>query len=128
MALFPSRLQPDSATIVGVLTAGGVYLIYNNAVPSLADLREMAPHDESAEKERKKAAWTSALLIATVFVISRDVNSYIISGGALVVIDLMHKHANMVHPMTQQIDEPTEFGPSTAATYNLPDYQEAQGQ
>lgn len=124
-----SRLQsPDSATIVGLVTAAGVYLIYNNSMPSVTDLRTAAPHDDHAESSRKAAAWKSAALIGVVFLVARDINSYIISGAALVGIDYMYKHANATNPQTGKLDVSNagdSVAPSLAQAYPLPDYQEA---
>lgn len=104
-----SRLKPDTATMVGLLTAGGVYLIYNNALPTVADVRTADPHDGDVEAARKAATWKGLALIGAVFLVARDLNSYIISGSALIGIDLMYKHANAVHPATGKID--TDTGP-----------------
>jgi|SRR5215831_3362418 len=105
-----SRLQPDSATSVGILTAVGVYLIYNNALPNTADVRLAPPNNSDVESARKAAAWKSAGLITLVFLVARDLNSYIISGGALVGIDYLYKHANAIQPTTGKFE--------TGGTYN----------
>src|SRR5215467_10444462 len=89
-----SRLQPDSATSVGILTAIGVYLIYTNSPPDNHDV----------ERARRGAAWKSAALITLVFVVARDLNSYIISGGALFGLDYMYKHHNMIQPATGRLE------------------------
>jgi len=128
--MFPSKLaNVEGGTMVGLLTAAGVYLIYQNALPSTADIREAAPHDESVERERKKAAWESLALIGGVFLISRDLNSYIVSGIALVGIDYMHKHANAIHPATQQVDVnggADSVAPDMADAYAMPDYTDEE--
>lgn len=120
-----SRLQPDSATTVGILTAAGVYLIYQHALPNLTDIRASGPHDADVESARRVAAWQSAGLIALVFLVARDLNSYIISGAALVGIDYMVKHENATHPGTGKLD--TGYGGSimdadSAQLHPLPDY------
>lgn len=122
-----SKLQPDSATMVGLLTAAGVYLIYNNAVPNLTELRAAPPHDGDVETSRKHAAIKSAVLVGLVFVVARDINSYIISGAALVGIDYMVKHANGTHPMTGKLDISTtdQVSPGLATAYALPDYTDS---
>lgn len=102
-----SRLQPDSATMVGLLTAAGVYLIYNNALPTAADIRLGPPNDNDIEASRRSAAIKSTLLIGLVFLVARDLNSYIISGGALVGIDYMYKHHNAIEPTTGKLDAGT---------------------
>jgi hypothetical protein len=117
----------DSATMVGVITAAGVYLIYENALPKVTDLRMNDPHDDVVESARKGAAWKSALLIGVVFLVARDLNSYMISGAALVGIDYMYKHANAIHPHTNAVDtvsDGTSMAPSLDTT-PLPEYQMA---
>jgi hypothetical protein len=112
-----SRLQPDSATMVGLLTAAGVYLIYSNSLPTMADIRLGPPNDNDVEATRKSAAWKSAVLIGLVFLVARDLNSYIISGGALVGIDYMYKHHNAIEPSTGRLDggTPMTIAPGAGA-------------
>jgi hypothetical protein len=117
-----SRLQPDSATTVGILTAAGVYLIYNNSLPKVADLRTIEAGNQDAESARKAAAWKSAGLIAIVFLVARDLNSYIISGAALVGIDLMYRHANQVNPQTGKVDTSQDM--QQATVYPMAEYVE----
>ncbi len=119
MANLLSRLEPDSATEVGLLTAIGIYLIYQNALPSIADIRQAPPHDGDVETSRKAAAWKSAALITLVFIVARDLNSYIISGAALIGLDYMYKHNNAVQPTTGAVDVNTATTPNV---YPLPEY------
>lgn len=122
MAEFKSRLvNADSGTVVGLLTAAGVYLIYNNALPSVSDIRVSDAHDGDIETERKHATWMGAVLVGAVFLISRDLNSYIISGAALVGIDLMYKHANATHPGTGKLDV-SSSAQSVGSAYSMPEY------
>lgn len=113
----------DSATTIGVLTAAGVYLVYNNALPSIADIRTAHAHDDDVDTARKHAAYLSVAIIGGVFLISRDVNSYIISGAALVGLDLLYKHANTVNPGTGKADVLTmhDVVPDNVV-HPLPDY------
>lgn len=121
-----SRLKPDSATTVGILTAAGVFLIYNNAMPNMTDLRMAPAHNPDVETARKHAAWMSAGLVGIVFLVARDFNSYIISGAALVGIDYLYKHNNGTNPGTGKLDVNTSgsIAPSMAeaSSYPMPDY------
>jgi len=124
-----SRLKPDSATTVGVITAAGVFLIYQNALPAATDVRSAMPHNEDVEAARKHAAWMSVALIGVVFLVARDLNSYIISGAALVGIDLMHKHANAVHPNTGKLDTGNSglsIAPGLENAYPMPEYADSE--
>ncbi len=125
MPMLSKLSAPDSATMVGLLTAAGVYLIYQNALPRVADVRAAAPHDTDVEAARRAAAWKSAALVALVFVVARDLNSYIISGAALFGIDYMYKHNNAVHPATGKLDVSTSgesIAPGMAQAYPMPEY------
>ena len=122
-----SRLKPDSATMVGLLTAGGVYLIYNNAMPHMTDVMAANAHDADVEKTRKMAALKSAALIGLTFLVARDFNSYVISGAALVGIDYMYKHANATNPATGKLDISSSGvsiapGMAEAENYPMPSY------
>lgn len=122
---FLSNLKPDSATQVGLLTAAGVYLIYSNAMPNMTDIRTTEPHNDDVESERRQAAWKSAALIGLVFLVSRDLNSYIISGAALFGIDYMYKHSNAVHPATGKVDTGGSGESIDGSTYAMPNYAES---
>lgn len=115
----------DSGTVVGLFTAAGVYLIFNNALPNVTDIRGAMPHNNDVEKARKTAAWEAAGLVGLVFLVARDLNSYIISGAALVGIDLMYKHANAVHPATGKVDT-SNSGQSVSNVYPLPEYSDQE--
>jgi hypothetical protein len=116
-----SKLQPDTATSVGILSAVGVYLIYQNSLPNLADIRLAPANDNTVEKARKAAAWKSAGLITIVFLVARDLNSYIISGAALVGLDYMYKHSNAVNGTTGKLDT-SAGGGSPVAQYPMAAY------
>lgn len=128
MPIFKSTLAvdgPGRATLVGAVTALGVYAIYNQGMPNITDLRSVAPHNEDAEKARKHSALVSAALIGGVFLVARDINSYIISGIALIAIDSAYKHANAVNPGTGKVATDNS-GQSISNVYPLPEYADAQ--
>jgi hypothetical protein len=109
-------------------TAMGIFLIYNNAVPTLADIRTEPPHNDDIEKARKAAAVKSAGLVGLSFLIARDLNSFMISGLALIAMDYSVKHANGTHPATGKLDDdavPVLGGDSTSNVYPMPDYADA---
>ena len=122
-----SRLKPDSATMVGLLTAAGVVLIYQNALPSIADIRVAAPNDEDLDTSRKHAAWVSAALVGVVFVVARDLNSYIISGAALVGVDYLYKHNNAFNPHSGKLEGQmrTSITTDDNIVHPMPQYEES---
>jgi hypothetical protein len=121
---------PEGSITVGLAEAAAVYVIYQSALPSHIDIRAADPHNRDVEAARKAAAWKSAAVLGVVFLMTKDVNSFLIGGLALGGIDMMVKHANGVHPgtgklaapgapQTQQTNAPAG---DNAAAFPLPDY------
>jgi len=128
-----SVLKPDSSVMVGLAEAAAVYVIYQSALPSHADIRSAPAHDQTIDSARKAAAWKSAAVLGFVFLLTQDVNSFLIGGLALGGIDLMTKHANGTNPSTGKLQAPgsqiTQMqgqqqagGPDNAEAYPLADY------
>jgi len=101
-----SVLKPDSSVMVGLAEAAAVYVIYQSALPSHADIRSAPAHDNTIESARKAAAWKSAAVLGFVFLLTQDLNSFLIGGLALGGIDLMTKHANGTNPATGKLQAP----------------------
>jgi hypothetical protein len=129
MPSLKSVLKPDSSVMIGLAEAAAVYVIYQSALPSHADIRVAKPHDSDVEGARKAAAWKSAAVLGFVFLITQDLNSFLIGGLALGGIDLMTKHANGVNPATGKLAGSTAGSAIVNATgqndtaFPLPDYQ-----
>lgn len=94
---------PEGSIITGLAEAAAVYAIYQASVPNLADIRSADPQNIDVESARKAAAWKSAAILGLVFLITHDLNSFLIGGAALGGIDYMVKHSNGVHPATGKL-------------------------
>lgn len=116
-----SVLKPDSSVTIGLAEAAAVYVIYQAALPSHADIRSAMPHDRDVEASRKRAAWHAAAVLGFVFLLTQDVNSFLIGGAALGLIDLQVKHANAVHPSTGKMAGPDPMT-GDVRDFALPDY------
>ncbi|SRR5579871_6882797 len=114
-------LKPDSSVMVGLAEAAAVYVIYQAALPNHADIRSAPPHNSDIESARKAAAWKSAAVLGFVFLLTRDLNSFLIGGLALGGIDYMTKHANGISPSTGKLAAGaaiTQPGPAAPAAGN----------
>jgi hypothetical protein len=128
-----SVLKPEGSITIGLGEAAAVYVIYQSALPNHSDIRSADPHNTDIEASRKRAAWKAASILGLVFLITQDVNSFLIGGAALAGIDLMVKHANAVHPATGKMAG-SDGGPGAPGTdavdlstaTPLPDYADAQ--
>lgn len=98
-----SVLKPDSSVMAGLAEAAAVYVIYQAALPNHADIRSAPPHNSDIESARKGAAWKSAAVLGFVFLLTQDLNSFLIGGLALGGIDYMTKHANGISPSTGKL-------------------------
>jgi hypothetical protein len=122
-----SVLKPESSITIGLAEAAAVYVIYQSALPTHADIRSADAHNTDIEASRKRAAWKAASILGLVFLITQDLNSFLIGGAALAGIDVMVKHANAVHPGTGKMAGPVAPQGSELDTATpLPDYSDAQ--
>jgi hypothetical protein len=118
---------PEGSITIGLAEAAAVYAIYMAAVPNHTDIRSADPHNVDVEASRKRAAWQSAAVIGLVFLITQDLNSFLIGGAAIGGIDLMVKHANAVHPATGKMAGPEAAMPAdNDVAFPMADYADTQ--
>jgi len=117
---------PGEGVTVGVLSAIAVGLIYNQALPSHADIRVGNPNDGDIESARRGAAVKSSALVALVSLVTRDLHTFIIGGATVAILDYSVKHHNAINPVGGKLDTGgSDAGPG-AMIYNLPDNTSAQ--
>ena len=128
-------LKPPESITVGLAEAAAIYVIYQSALPNHADIRSAPAHNTDIEAARKKAAWSSAAVLGFVYLLTRDLNSFLLGGLALSGIDYLTKHANGTNPATgklatapgssvQQAQDPAASGDNSSA-YPMPDYSDS---
>jgi hypothetical protein len=101
-------LKPEMSLGVGLATAAVVYGVYQNATPTIADIRAGAPGDEVIDGTRKMAAWTAAAVVAGISLIARDPTVFIVGGTMVVAVDWWHRHANEYNPDTGRATLPRQ--------------------
>jgi hypothetical protein len=116
-----SILKPDQAVLAGLAEAGAVYVIYQAALPNHADIRSADAHNTDIEASRKRAAWMAAGVLGIVFLMTKDLNSFLIGGLALGGIDILTKHANAVSPATGKMVAPAGK-PGDVNSFPMPDF------
>ena len=113
--------------MVGLAEVAAVYVIYQSALPNHADIRSAPAHNTDIEAARKKAAWTSAGVLGFVYLLTRDLNSFLLGGLALGGIDFLTKHSNGVSPATGKLSlapgaAVQSAGGDNSTAYPMPDY------
>jgi hypothetical protein len=119
--------HPEGGVAAGIGTAIAVYLIYNSSLPPAIDARMAPANDSNIEAARKGAAMKSAGLIGLVFLITRDVNAFVISGASLGGVDYLYKHHNAINPDTgkwEPADSSMNSMSPMASLHPLPDYSQ----
>lgn len=96
-------LKPEFSVLTGVATGVVVYGVYQNAMPSVADIRSLDANNADLNKAERTASWTAAAVVAGVSLIARDPTIFIIGGSVMVAMAWMHRHANAVHPTTGSV-------------------------
>ena len=107
---FRSILSPPASIATAIGTAGLVYAIYGLNVPNLAVIHATDANDSNIETARKKATWQAAIAVLTVTLITKDLNPWIVGGGAIVVSDWYTRHANATAPDTGQLVSNEDYG------------------
>lgn len=97
-----SVLKPDVSIPVALATGALVYGVYNLALPSVADVRTSAEAHPDVEAANTMATWTSAVAVAGIALISKDMNVFIVGGGMVIALSWWYKHADMVIPEISQ--------------------------
>lgn len=109
----PSILKPDASVMVGVSTAALVGFVYSYGIPNLATIGATQAQDLNIESGRKKAAWTGAVVVAGLSLLTRDKTVFVIGGVTLIALDFHARHANATPPTsTSAIASNVDYQPS----------------
>lgn len=96
-------LKPEVSLGVGAATAALVYGIYQNALPTAADVRSLDANNNDVNATEKHAEWLATAVVAGISLIAKDATIFIIGGVATVGMSWMYRHANAVNPLTQNV-------------------------
>lgn len=93
-------LKPETSLGVGLATAVLVFAIFQNATPSIADIRVSEEQDPDIDSAERLASWTAAGAVAGISLIARDPTVFVLGGSMVVAMAWWHRHANQVNPLT----------------------------
>ncbi len=118
-----SVLKPEGSITLGVAVAALTYGIYTFSTPNTSVIHATDAHDVNIEAGRKKAAWTSAAVVAGVALITRDKTIFVLGGAMLIALDWHTRHANAVSPETGQLVSNEGYAPAAGNVTPMSDYQ-----
>lgn len=109
-------LKPEVSLGVGLATAAVVWAVYQNATPTIADIRSGPPGDDHIDSSRKSAAWMAAGVVAGISLIARDATIFVVGGATVVGVDWWTRHANEVNPDSGRATLPRSMRPAGSQT------------
>lgn len=119
--------NPSDSVVTGIATMAVVFGIYNNKVGTLSSVHMTAANDGNVAASIKKAGIVSAIVVAGVFLITRDANVAILGGAAIVAEELTYRHAHMADEASGMIQiTPTDYqqAPTSYSVSQHTNYQD----
>lgn len=107
-----SVLKPEGSVTLGASVAALVYGVYTFSTPPTAVVHATKAHDDNVDRGRKKAAWTTAAIVAGVSLMTRDKTVFVMGGIMVILLDWHTRHANAVSPDTGQIVDMNGYQPA----------------
>lgn len=83
---------------VGLAAAALGLVVFQNAMPSVAEARASAPDDRELAGSERAATWKAAALVTLVAVLAGDATVFIVGGAAVIGEAWVHRHANAYNP------------------------------
>ena len=115
MAFFDkSVLKPEGSIVSGIAVAGSVFATYAMSVGPLAAVHMTDANHPSLETSRKKAGYTSFILVSALTLITRDGNVGVLGYGSIIAMELIYRHGIMADSVTgvMQPPSPTRYTPA----------------
>jgi hypothetical protein len=105
---FRSILKPESSVMAALAVAGTVYAVYQLNIGSTATAHATEANHPALESSRKKAGYTSFILVSGLFLVTKDANVGSIGFGSIIAMEVIYRHSIMADPMTGRIQAPAE--------------------
>jgi hypothetical protein len=123
-----SVLKPEGSLMLGAAVAIGIFSLYQLDVgPVAAGAGHRPQPPDPGSSSRKKAGYTSLVLVAGLAVLAKDPNIVILGGAAIIAMEAHYRHAIMAHPDTGQMIPPTAGDFQDAQNVIPLDYQAQTG-
>lgn len=123
---FKSILKPENSAVAGIATIGLVYGNYQLNVGALSSVHMSEANHPALETSRKKAGWSSLVLVAGLTLVTRDANVGILGFASIITMEVLSRHSIMTDASTGQLQNPNGNSAYAPAENVIPLY--AQGQ
>lgn len=103
---FKSVLKPEGSLMMGAAVAGIVFANYQLSIGPVSGAQASDAHHPILETSRKKAGYSSLILVGGIALLAKDPNIVILGGASIIAMEAMYRHAIMSHPVTGQLMPP----------------------
>jgi len=103
-------LKPEISLGASLAVMALDYGIYQLNMPSTADVKSTAPHNQAIGSSLKAADWTAISACGALAILAKDPNIFIFGGGFAVALHWFYTHANAVSPQSGQVTLPPVGG------------------
>lgn len=109
-----SVLKPEGSIVSGIAVAGTVYAVYSQMVGPASQVHMTDANHPALETTRKKAGYTSFILVSALTLITRDGNVGVLGYSSIIAMDLLYRHGIMSDPVTgiMQPPSPSKYVPA----------------
>lgn len=87
-------LKPEYSVMGGLATAALVFSIYQNSVPSQADIRALPAGTPDIEHTERRATWLSAGVVSAVSLLAKDPTIFVMGSAMTVAMAFWTRHSN----------------------------------
>lgn len=101
-----SVMKPEGSLIMGATVAGIVYATYQLDIGTVAQAQATDAHHPALETSRRKAGYTSLVLVGGLALLARDPNIVILGGAAIIAMEVHYRSAIMTHPESNRMTPP----------------------
>jgi hypothetical protein len=101
------NLSPEAELTVGAISAGIVYAVFGQNVPTLADVRADKPGNVNTHKSVKHAVITSTIVVTGLALLGKSPTVFIIGGSMILFEGWKYHFANYGANGTEENKAPT---------------------
>ena len=98
-----SILKPEGSLTTGLAVGALTYGVYNYSLPTTAEMQASPVQSMDIEAARRKAAVTSAAIVALVSLMARDKTIFVLGGMIVIALDVHARLANASAPGTGKL-------------------------
>lgn len=106
MAGWAPVFKPEGSIVAGLAVVALVYADYSIHLGSMVQVQKTASNDDDVEASRKKAGWSSLVLVSGVSLLAKDPWIFVLGSAAIIAMEASARHAIMTNSDTGRIELP----------------------